>query len=156
MLTRLPVHLFSGEFPPAPASARRWRTVARQAAVGLAGLLWLPAAITAIGSAAHEAALPAGVAGWLYLAAGGLPLGLAWFLPEAARWSAMRAAFAVLVPLGILGCVLAAGAGAPAQGVAAAVIGLSIWTLFLVQRHGRRRNAVFIENTVWRVGTVAW
>lgn len=155
MLTRLPVHLFSGEFPPAPGSGGRWRTPARQAADGLTGLLWLPAAIAAIGSAVYEAALPAGVAGWLYLAAGGLPLGLAWFLLGTARRFAMRMAFAVLVPLGILGCVLAAGAGAPAQGVVAAVIGLPIWILFLVQRHGRR-NAVRVENTVWRVGTMTW
>ena len=151
----MPVHLFSGELPPAPASGGRWRTAARRAAAGLTGLLWLPVAIAAIGSSVHEAVLPAGVAGWLYLAAGGLPLGLAWFLPGAARRSAMRAAFAVLAPIGILGCVLAAGAGAPAQGAAAAVIGLSIWILFLVPRRGRR-NAVCVENTVWRVGTVTW
>ena len=155
MLTRLPVHLFSGDFPPAPDPGVRRRSAAGHVAAGLTGLLWLPLAIAAIGIAVYQAALPTDMAGWLYFVAGGLPLGLAWFLMGPTRSPAIRTAFAVLAPLGVVACLMAADAGAAAQGAAAAAMGLPVWILFLVPRRGRR-SAVCVENTVWRVGTITW
>ncbi len=155
MLTRLPVHLFSGNFAARPEAGGRWRTAAEPLVTGLAGLLWLPAAMAVVGVALGGAALPADPQGWVYLAAGGLPLVLAWFALGPVRSLAAWTAFPVLAPLSIFGCVLAAGAGAAMQAAVAAAIGLPIWILFLLSRRGRRIT-VCVENTVWRVGSVTW
>ena len=155
MLTRLHLHLFSVDSPFPPDAGARRRSLAGQAAAGLTGLLWLPAAVAAVGLAVSEAALPLGARGWACLVAGGLPLGLAWFLLGSARSAAIRTAFAVLAPLGVLAYLAAAGAGPVAQAAAAAAMSLPVWVLFLLPRRSRR-SAVCVENTVWRVGTVTW
>ena len=155
MLTRLPVHLFSGTLPSRPERGGRRRAPAAQVAAGLAGLLWLPAVIAVFGLARGDAALPAQPVGWLYLAAGGLPLGLAWIALGPARSLLARTSFAVVVPLAILGCLMAADGGPAAQAVVAAAMSLPLWVLFLVPRRSRR-GTICVENTVWRVGTITW
>ena len=155
MLTRLPVHLFSGNFAARPEAGGRWRTAAEPLAAGLAGFLWLPAAMAVLGVVVDGAALPANPQGWVYLAAGGLPLVLAWFALGPVRSLAAWTAFSVLAPLSIFGCVVAADAGPATQAAVAAAIGLPIWLLFLLSRRGRR-STICVENTVWRVGSVTW
>ena len=155
MLTRLPVHLFSGNFPPPPEGGGRRRSAAGQVAAGLTGLLWLPAVIAVFGLALGNAVLPAHPQGWVYLAAGGLPLGLAWIALGPARPLLARVGFAVAAFLGILACLLAADAGAASQAALAAAMSLPVWLLVLVPRRVRR-HAVCVENTVWRVGTITW
>ena len=155
MLTRLPVHMFSEDLVARPGAGGRWRVAAEPLMAVLAGLLWLPAAMAVVGVALGGAALPADPQGWAYLAAGGLPLVLAWFALGPVRSLSAWTAFPVLAPLSIFGCVLAAEAGAVAQAAVAAAIGLPIWLVFLMSRRVRR-NTVCVENTVWRVGSVTW
>ena len=155
MLTRLPVHMLSGDLPPRSDAQGRRRGAAPQIVAGLVGLLWLPAAIAVFGLALGDAVLPAQPIGWLYLAAGGLPLGLAWIALGPGRSLLARAGFAAVVPLGILLCLLAADGGPATQAAIAAAIGLPLWVLFLVPRRGRR-GTICVENTVWRVGTITW
>ena len=147
--------MFSGDFPARPESGgRRW-PVAGQFAAALIGLIWLPAAIAVLGLALGDAVLPAEPLGWVYLAAGGLPLGLAWIALGPARSLLARAGFAVMAPLGVLGCLMAAEGGPVAQAAVAVAVSVPLWVLFLVPRRSRR-GTICVENTVWRVGTITW
>ena len=147
--------MFSGDLRSRSGAGGRRRSAAGQIAAGLAGLFWLPAAIAVFGLARGDAVLPAEPLGWLYLAAGGLPLGLAWIALGPARSLLARAGFAVAAPLAILGCLMAADDGPAAQAAVAAAMSLPLWVLCLVPRRSRR-STICVENTVWRVGTITW
>ena len=118
---------------------RRPRTAGRLAA-GLLAPAWLPVSMAALGGA------PAGPEGWVFLAAGGLPLGLAWLLPGRRRMAAVWMASAALAVLGVLWCVSAASSGPAIQAVGAAVIGLPVW---LLPKPRRRPKAAWLANSVF-------
>ena len=147
--------MFSPDFPPRSEVGGRWRITTGLIAAGLAGLLWLPAMIAVFGLVLGGAVLPAGPLGWVCLAVGGLPFGLAWIALGPVRSLRARAGIAAAALLGFLGCLLAAVVGPAAQAAVAAAMSLPVWILLLVPRRGRR-GTICVENTVWRVGTVTW
>ena len=120
---------------------QRPRTAVGWLAAGLLAPAWLPGATAALGGA------PAGPEGWLFLAAGGLPLGLAWLLPGRRRMAAFWMASAALAVLSVLWCVSAVSSGSGIQAVGAAVIGLPVW--LLPKRPRRRRKAAWLTNSVF-------
>ena len=98
-------------------------------------------------------ALPAGPEGWVYLALGGVPLGLAWMVLRRGRPVLTWMAFMVLAPASLLWCLGAAEAGPATQAGVAAVIGLPCWLLALAPRR-RRPDAMFLENAAMRWGSI--
>ena len=98
-------------------------------------------------------ALPAGLEGWVYLALGGVPLGLAWMVLRRGRPVLTWMAFMVLAPASLLWCLGAAEAGPATQAGVAAVIGLPCWLLALAPPR-RRPDAMFLENAAMRWGSI--
>ena len=96
-------------------------------------------------------ALPAGAEGWVYLAAGGMPLGLGWLALRETRPAAAWTVFAVLAPIGIAWCAIALAWGPAMQAAGAAGIGAAAWLPLAVRRR-RRRRALWLLNPAMPLG----
>ena len=119
---------------------------------GSVALVWLPTAMLVLAPAVGEA-LQAGPEGWVYLALGGVPLGLAWMVLRRGRPVLTWMAFMMLAPASLIWCLGAADAGPARQAGVAAVIGLPCWLLALAPRR-RRPDAMFLENAAMRWGSI--
>ena len=115
---------------------------ATRALTGLLAVGWLPGSVAVVGAGMGGGWLTPGAEGWVYLAAGGMPLGLGWLTLRETRPSAAWWVLALLTPLVMGWCALASGWGPGMQAAGAAGIGVGAWLPLATRR--RRRKAVWV------------
>ena len=112
---------------------------------------WLPGSAAVLAAGMGDGVPASGAEGWVCLAVGGVPLGLAWIVLRKTRPAAAWTAFLLLALLGIVWCAFAASLGPEMQAAGAAGIGVAAWLPLAIRRR-RRRKAVWLINPAMRSG----
>ena len=112
---------------------------------------WLPGSAAVLAAGMGDGVPASGAEGWVCLAVGGVPLGLAWLVPRKRRPTAAWTTLLLLALLGIVWCAFAASLGPEMQAAGAAGIGVVAW-LPLAMRRRRRRKAGWLINPAMRSG----
>ena len=112
---------------------------------------WLPGSAAVLAAGMGDGVPASGAEGWVCLAVGGVPLGLAWIVLRKTRPAAAWTTFLLLAVGGIVWCGFAASLGPEMQAAGAAGIGVAGW-LPLAMRRRRRRKAVWLINPAMRSG----
>ena len=130
------------------------RSVAARAAAALLVAGWLPGSAAVLAAGMGGGAPASSAEGWVCLAVGGVPLGLAWLVLGKTRPAAAWTAFALLALVSIVWCGFAASLGPEMQAAGAAATGVAA-CLPMAMRRRRRRKAVWLINPAMRSGLLS-
>ena len=137
------------------AKDRRGRSVVARAAAALLVVGWMPGSAAVLAAGMGGWVPVSGAEGWVCLAAGGVPLGLGWFVLREARPAAAWTALLVLAALVIVWCAFAATSGPAMQAAGAAAIGSVAWLPLAMRARRRRRKVVWLINPAMRSGLLS-